>query len=637
MRKRIAIINCTAALALAAVLWGAASSPVADAAMRGDRASVRALLAQKADVNAPQADGARALHWAVYKNDLELADLLISAGADVGAANRNGVTALALASLGGNAAMIERLVRAGADPNERNPNGETPLMLTSRNGSVEAMRVLLDRKADVNAKEKVRGTTALMWAVEQAHPSAVKLLVERGADVKAATNFDTKGNRAYVANTVSQRSQSAQGTGGLGQQGGGRGRGFLGGGGGAGTPGGGGRAGRGGAGAAGQPAGAPQAAAGDIPVDLAAIAAAAGVDVAELTAATGGNLDIVQVFDQVAAVASFGRTNDKDGGALTPLIFAARQNCMECARTLIEAGADVNQTSHYGWTPLLVATQNRHYKLGAYLLEKGANPSIQNKGGWSPLYLATDNRNIEGGDYPTHQPDMDHLEFIKLLLAKGASVNVRVCAETTPTECKGGDNTETRTNFTMQWLFEPGATPFLRAAQSSDTELMKLLLAHGADPKIPTSFGDTALSAAAGIGWTEGVTFEWSREQNLEAVKMLLDLGLDVNGTNREKRGALHGAAHKGRNEIVQLLVDRGADLEAHDIGSRDTVNGAMRGMTWIPLHYAQGLVRVGVQSAIAHPDTAELIKKLMRERGLTIPPDITSSICLTKGLNGCQ
>ena len=90
-------------------------------------------------------------------------------------------------------------------------------------------------------------------------------------------------------------------------------------------------------------------------------------------------------------------------------------------------------------------------------------------------------------------------------------------------------------------------------------------------------------------------------------------------------------------NAAVQLLVDRGADLEAHDYGSRDTVNGAMKGWTWIALHYAQGLARVGVQSAIAHPETEALIKKLMRERGLTIPPDITGSICLTKGVQGCQ
>jgi len=296
-----------------------------------------------------------------------------------------------------------------------------------------------------------------------------------------------------------------------------------------------------------------------------------------------------------------------------------------------------NQTTRYGWTPLLVATQNRHYQTGKYLLEHGANPNTPNKGGWNPLYLATDNRNIEGGDYPVRPADMDHLEYIKLLLDKSADVNARVCgAKSTPTSCTG-DSTETRTIFTMQWVREDGATPFWRAAQSGDVTLMKLLLEHGADPKIATAHKVTPLAVASGIGWVEGITYEWSPEENLEAVKMCLDLGIDPNAADDEGRTALHGAAHKGRNEVIKLLVDHGANLEAHDLGSRDTVNGAMKGLTWIPLHYSEGLVRVGVQSAIPHPETATYIKKLMTEKGLPIPADITSSICLTKGLNGCQ
>src|SRR5207245_1415511 len=106
-------------------------------------------------------------------NDLEMADMLIAAGANVKAANREGATALYLASIEGSAPMIEKLLKAGADPNERGPQGETPLMLASRNGNVAAMQVLFDHHADVNAKEKLRATTALMWAAEQAHPEAV--------------------------------------------------------------------------------------------------------------------------------------------------------------------------------------------------------------------------------------------------------------------------------------------------------------------------------------------------------------------------------------------------------------------------------------------------------------------------------
>jgi ankyrin repeat protein len=287
---------------------------------------------------------------------------------------------------------------------------------------------------------------------------------------------------------------------------------------------------------------------------------------------------------------------------------------------MLDRGADVNQQTEGGWTPLLAAVQNRYYKLAAFLLERGADPRIQNKGGWSPLYLATDNRNIEGGDYPTRKPDMDHLEIIKLLIDGGADVNTRMHS-----------STETRTVFTHQWLYEDGATPFLRAAQSSDLVLMKLLLEHGADPKLNTDDGTTPLMVAAGIGWVEGVTYEWSRDANDETVKMLLDLGIDVNLHNAEGRTALMGAAHKGRNEVVQMLVDRGADLDAHDIGSRDTIH-KLAGVSWRAIDYADGLVRVGVQSAIPHPETAALLRKLMMARGLKVPPEgrTLESICIT-------
>jgi uncharacterized protein len=575
MRARYGIAGCAVVLALALGLYlpafGAGSSPVADAAMQGNREGVQSLLRQKADVNAPQADGATAIQWAAYRGDLDMADLLITAGANVKAANRDGVTPLWLAAQNGNAAMIEKLLKAGADSNEHDPNGETPLMMASRNGNPDAIKVLLDHKADVNAKENLRGTTALMWAIEQVHPEAVKVLLAYAADYRAATNPDTRNSRLNIAPTIKARAQSE-----VAFRRGAEGRG------------------RGAAGAAG----------------------------------AGGD-------DAVAAF--FRGPQVKDGGGLTPLVFAAREDCRECARLLIEAGADVNQVTKYGWSPLLTATQNKHYQLAAYLLDHGANPNLPNNGGWTPLYLATDNRNIEGGDYPVRTPDMDHLDFIKLLIAKGANVNARICGvQSTKDDCKG-DTTETRTNFTMQWLYEDGATPFLRAAQSGDVELMKLLLDHGADPKIPTAHNDTALAVASGIGWVEGVTFEWSPAQSLEAVKMCLDLGIDVNAADDQGRTALHGAAHKGRTDVIQLLVDHGANLEAHDMGSRDTIAGAMKGMTWIPLDWARGLVRVGVQSAIAHPEAEKLLVKLMTARGMKIPPPPTSSICLTKGINGCE
>jgi uncharacterized protein len=295
---------------------------------------------------------------------------------------------------------------------------------------------------------------------------------------------------------------------------------------------------------------------------------------------------------------------------------------------LLDSGAPINQTTEYGWTPLLTAVNNRHYQLAAMLVERGADVNAANKGGWTPLYLATDNRNIEGGDYPVRKADMDTLAFIKLLLDKGANPNARV-----------KDNTLTRTIFTMQWFQEDGATAFVRAAQSSDTALMKLLLQYGADPKVRTSMGDTALTAAGGIGWVDGVTYERSAKENLEAVQMLLDLGLDPNLANNEGRTPLMGAALKGRPEVVQLLVDRGARLDLRDRGSRDThIPGAtVAGLTFMALDYAEGLVRVGVQSAVERPEAATLIRKLMADRGMPVPPlkRTLQSICVTPALCG--
>ena len=161
--------------------------------------------------------------------------------------------------------------------------------------------------------------------------------------------------------------------------------------------------------------------------------------------------------------------------------------------------------------------------------------------------------------------------------------------------------------------------------------LLELLLEHGADPKIATQDNTTPLMVASGIGWVEGVTYEWSPAQTLAAVNLIAGLGLDVNARNLDGQTALMGAAHKGRNEVVEALVAHGADLAIRDIGSRDTIH-VLAGLTWQAIDYADGLVRVGVQSAIPHPETAALLRKLMMERGMKVPPEgrTLDSICVT-------
>ena len=165
----------------------AADSRLADAAKKDDRKTVRALVAQHSDVNAPQIDGTTALHWAAHMDDLETAQLLVKAGANPNAVNRYGVTALSQACTNGNGAMVELLLKAGADPNAALPGGETPLMTASRTGKVEAVRALLAKGANIEAKE-TRGQTAIVWAAAEGNVEAAEELIKAGANFKIRLN-----------------------------------------------------------------------------------------------------------------------------------------------------------------------------------------------------------------------------------------------------------------------------------------------------------------------------------------------------------------------------------------------------------------------------------------------------------------
>lgn len=596
----------TVALALLLASDFAAASEVADAAMQRDRAAVQRLIESGADVNSAQPDGATALHWAAYHGDSDLARLLLAAGAEPSAANRNGSTPMWLAASRGDASVLAALLENGAEPDEALPLGRTPLMLAARSGSVEAVRVLLEHGADPNAREDARGTTPLMQAADQGHAGVIAVLVEHGADVAArSAPVARDGRTAALGHSDDPRDAVRRQV-------------------------------------------------------LSILCEEENPDVTalrnlvnestervwvelrqanvELTAddicgrVRRGSLGFVTVTDVPADGAAAGEgagagfrraAREPDGGELTALVYAARSSAIDAARVLLEAGADVNQLTRYGWSPLLAATHNRNYQMGKFLIEHGADVNVANKGGWTPLYLATDNRNLEGGDYPTREPDMDHLEFIKLLLDSGADPNARMI-----------ESTETRTVFTNQWLDEEGATAFLRASQSGDIELMRLLLEYGADPHIYTALDVTPLAVAAGIGWVEGITSEWSTEQTVEAVKLLLELGIDPNHQADTGRVALHGAAHKGATEVVRVLVAAGARMDIRDFGNTDNRGSPeLAARTWLPIDYADGLVRVGVQSAIPHPETAEVLRQLMIEAGLDAPPAgrTLESICIVE------
>jgi len=174
--------------AVASPALAGTDSRLRDAIRAGDPAAVQTLIKQRTDVDAPEPDGATALHWAAHMDDAASLDALLKAGANPNTANVYGMTPLMLAAENGSAAIIERLLKAGANPNLAMPSGETPLMTAARTGKAPAVAALIAGGADVNAKESAKGQTALLWALAGPHVEAARVLIEHGADIHEASS-----------------------------------------------------------------------------------------------------------------------------------------------------------------------------------------------------------------------------------------------------------------------------------------------------------------------------------------------------------------------------------------------------------------------------------------------------------------
>jgi ankyrin len=511
MTRQIAFRTLGTLAALSLMISAApGDAKLADAAMRGDTATIRTLLQQRADINGAQTDGTTALHWAVRRDDLETVQLLLRAGARVTASTRYGVTPLYIAAANGTARTLDVLLRAGANPNAANPGGETPLMTASRTGSVEAVRLLLERGASVNAKEEVRGQTALMWAVTENHREVVTLLLERGADINAQTSVSIPdGMETSILRADGTQAQSAN-------------------------------------------------------------IGAAGPGVYRA------------------------RAIPSPSGALTPLMFAAREGHQEMARLLVDAKANLNSRSANGTTALSIAIVNNKIELARYLLQAGADPNITDDYyKRSPLFAAIEMRNLNfPPETPPPPPDPGNpLDLIKDLLDRGANPNAR-------------SNTAPVRGFmqlTGSWVNFDGQTPFIRAALAGDITVMRLLLEHGADPNLTTDQGSTAFMAAAGVNWVIGETFSRSEAEYLEAAKLCLEKGADVNAVNQQGFRAIHGAANRGFDAMIRYLAANGAQLDPKDSQGRT------------PMTFAEG-VFLALQPPSRKPTTIALLQELMKQ-----------------------
>ncbi len=526
MSTRRVLGSCAVVMLLSVVDTAAASSELADAAMRRNTDAVRSLLQRKADVDAPQIDGTTALHWAVRWDDLETAEMLIRAGANVSAANRAGATPMQLAALNGNAAMVDRLIKAGADANmPQTPYGDTPLMLASRTGRTDAITVLLDHGAQVNTKETWGGTTALMWAVSERHSAAVKLLLDHGADVNARSNFVPEAN----------------------------GRGFE-----------------------GRTPVAPQAR---------------------------------QAAEEFAS------------GWLTPLMFAAREGDVESARFLVAAGADVNAIAGDGKDALGLAIFNGNYELASFLVDNKSRVNQADTQGFTPLFWAVDRRNMETAPNFPWRVTADPLPLIKKLLDAGADPNALI-NNTPRARMRAGS---------PRIVF---ATALMRAAFSGDLELVRLLLAKGADPAVVSRDNETVLEAAAALGFIQGYSKGRSAAERLDVIKLLVDLGADVNAADDYGITPLMAAANIGEVAIIQFLVDRGADLGAYDLGKKNDGAFGASVEPLMPVDYAIGVgTFVPNNATIFHEEATALMTRLMKEKGIKH----TTSECTLRGFTCAQ
>lgn len=545
----------TAGLAVALFIGATVpESPLADAAMRGDVAGVRSLLSDGAEVNAPRGDGMTALHWAAQRGSVEIARLLIQAGARVDVLTRIGDhTPLHVAARAGHEAVIGDLLAAGADVNSATATGATALHFASASGRADAIRLLLAGGADADAREPEWGQTPLMFAAAAGRVEAVRALLEGGADptiaakvldIAARDAWDRGNRRDREARVAAIRAGSSV---------------------------------REVARGAGPP----------LPGDLSA-------ETREAAERAGGEPVAPSCSGCLGNYADLVSTH----GGLTALLLASREGHADAAFALIEGGADINQLSAADRTsPMLIAMINGHFDLALRLFEAGADPKVASAAGATPLYAALNmqwapkSRHPQPTDY--QQQEASYLEVMETLLVAGVDPNARL-------EKSLWFSTYNRDLFGVD---RTGATAFWRAAHALDIDAMKLLLAHGADPSLPTikvPVGRAGLRpdradhsglppaldggpavypihAAAGVGYGQGFAGNSHRHVPdgwLPAMKFLVEeLGADVNARDHDGYTPLHHAAARGDNEMIRYLVERGADATLVSRSGQTTVD----------------------------------------------------------------
>ena len=498
----------------------------------------------------------------------------------------------------GDRAAVLRLLAKGADANVTGPDGTTPLMWAAANDDPELVRALIKSGAKVNLKNQF-GTTAITEAAIIGSARVLDALLNGGADPNTR---NPEGETPLMAVARTGNVAAAER--------------LL---------------------KAGADINATENFGGQSALMWAAVQGQA--DMVKLLASRGADVNARGTVRQwERKVITEPRPKDMNKGGFTPLLYAAREGCVECARHLIAAGADPDVEDPDRVTPLNMALLNLHFEFAAYMIEAGADVNKWDLFGRSPIYMAADVSTlpVKGNGAMAVLPSEDSvtaLDVAKKLLAAGANPNLQLKRRPPYRDVpqdRGGDS-----------ILAQGATPLLRAARAGDAPFVELLLKHGALVDLPSKEGVTPLMAAAGVEFGDRVTRGRNRtsEGVLATMRLLLEAGANINarmvaeprpiipeGTSQAAafaiglRGrpsqvpspsavpdqtALHGAAQRGLTPIVKFLIENGADLYAKDASGRTA------------LDLARGIGVRGVRQAQAEPfpETAAVLESAMAAR----------------------
>ena len=439
---------------------------------------------------------------AVREGNREAVQSLLQGQADVNESQADGATALTWAVHRDDLETAGLLIRAGANVNAATVYGVTALSLACANHNAAMVEMLLTAGAKPNAAQ-LTGETPLMSCARTGSAAAVKSLLARGADANAR---EAKGQSALMWAAAQKHAE----------------------------------------------------------VVRTLIAGGAHVN---------ARSNVVELPEPLRAV-----TYTKDvhfprySGGYTPLMFAARVGDLDSARILADAGANINDTPQADGlgdgSPLVIATASGHEELALYLLERGADPNAADGYGITALHWALMDgiRALAGGGSSATDRFWFHANMpalVKALLAHGANSNARIAKDFPPYDNLLFGHT---LGNNLPQISLVGATPFLLASASGDVGAMRLLVEVRGDPKLVTVDDTNPLMVAAGVGTERGDRTEQDRKDALDAARIALMLGADVNAVNREGRTALHAAAGLGDADMIRLLVENGADLEAKDL-----------------------------------------------------------------------